>query len=241
MTVSGIGERVIKIVVVDDHALVREGILRAISKRQDLMVVGEGSCGDDVLTLVEQHRPDVLILDLRMPQYDGQDESPRFDVINALQVLQRDHPNTQVIIVSQYINHIFVQAAIQYGVRSYMLKGDNLSLNMTEAIDAVLSGKTFFSHQVNDVLFATFPTNNNDGMNLNKRQIEIINLLVRYPEMQTIELAAELNIAPSTMKGHLKKLFATFDVPNRRALVMRALELGLVDLYVDHRGRVVMD
>jgi DNA-binding NarL/FixJ family response regulator len=232
-------ERVIKIVVVDDHALVRGGILRAISKRQDLMVVGEGCCGDDVFALVKQHSPDVLILDLRMPQYNNQDDSPRFDVLNALRLLQQNHPNTQVIIVSQYINQIFVQAAVQYGVRSYLLKGDNLSLNMIEAIDVVLSGETFFSHQVNDALVAALPADNNDGARLTKRQIEIINLLVRCPEMQNIEVAAELNIAPSTLKGYFKNLFTMFDVPNRRALVMRALELGLVDLYVGDRGRVM--
>ena len=241
MAGTGDEEKVIKIVVVDDHALVRGGILRAISKRQDLMVVGEGSCGDDVFALVKQHSPDVLILDLRMPQYNNRVDSPRFDVINALRLLRQNHPNTQVIIVSQYINQSFVQAAVQYGVRSYLLKGDNLSLNMIEAIDVVLSGRTFFSHQVNDVLVSALPTDNNGGTHLTKRQIEIINLLVRYPEMQNIEVAAELSIAPSTLKGHLNKMFVMFDVPNRRALVVRALELGLVDLYVDDRGRVVMD
>ncbi len=235
-----IAEEMIPVVVVDDHALIREGVAGMIAKRTDVVVVGEGDCGDDVFDLAEKHHPKVLILDLRMPQHQDRARTERFDILSALARLQKEYPETAVIILSQHVSYTFVQAAIEHGVRSYLLKDDDLSLNIIEAIDAVLAGNTFFSREVNNVFYNGTPQTGS-GIKLNKRQLEIVNWLVRNPEKQIAELAADLCIAPSTMKGHLNKIFAIFDVPNRPALVIRALQMGIVPFHVDSQGRVVFD
>lgn len=233
-------ENKITIVVVDDHALIREGVIGMLAQREEMQVVGEGACGDDVFDLVEKHRPMVLILDLRMPQHEDRKSEERFDVLGSLERLQTEYPETAVIILSQHSNETFVKAAIKHGVRSYLLKDDNLSLDIRKAIDEILAGGVFFSRDVNILLYDIAPENQS-GIKLNDRKLEIINLLVRHPEKQIAELAAELHIAPSTMKGHLADLFETFEVPNRQALMIRVLQLGIIPFHCDVRGRIIFD
>lgn len=232
-------EEVITVVVVDDHALIREGVIGMIARDPDVVVVGEGACGEDVYDLVAQHRPHVLILDLRMPKYRDKTAEERFEILKALSWLQQEYPETAVIILSQYANQTFVQAALAHGVHSYLLKDDNLSLDIIPAINAVLAGVPFFSQEITAFLYDI--QQNNTGVKLTNRQMEIVRWLARNPQKSVVGLAADLHIAPSTLKGHLSNLFTTLDVPNRPALTVRALQLGLVPFHVDNRGRIVFD
>jgi DNA-binding NarL/FixJ family response regulator len=232
-------ENIITVVVVDDHALIREGVIGMISRRKDIVVVGKGSCGEDMFDLVAQHRPHVLILDLRMPHYRDKARSEKFEILKALSWLKAECPETAVIILSQHANQTFVQAALEHGVRGYLLKDDMLSLDIIEAIDAVLEGVPFFSQDI--IAFLYDIQRNNGGKKLTDRQMEIIRELVRNPEKPIVELAADFHIAPSTMKGHFTNLFTLLDAPNRPALMFRVLQLGLVPFHVDNRGRIEFD
>lgn len=124
-------------------------------------------------------------------------------------------------------------------MRGYLLKDDTLSLDIIEAIDAVLEGVPFFSHDIIDFLYDI--QQNNGGIKLTDRQMEIIRELVRNPEKPIVELAADFHIAPSTMKGHFTNLFTVLDAPNRPALMFRVRQLGLVPFHVDNRGRIEFD
>ena len=230
----------ISVVIVDDHALIHKAIKDMLANRDDMLVVGEGWRGEDVFRLMDKHHPDVLILDLRMPQYKDISRSERFNVIRSLARLNEEYPETAVIILSQYVNYAFAQAAINHGVRSYLLKDDQLSLNILEAIDTVLIGRTLFSREINDLLFSVTPEDMN-GAALSDRQLEIVRALVRSPEKSSQQLAADLHIAESTFKGHLNKIFAILDVPNRSTLVIRSLQARLVPFHLDDRGRIVLD
>jgi len=189
---------------------------------------------------VAEYQPDVLILDLRMPQYEDSSRDERFNVVPSLVRLNEEYPETAVIILSQYVNQTFAQAAVEHGVRSYLLKDDQLSLNIPEAIDAVLAGRTLFSREINDFLFGEIPHGLN-GAQLNERQLEIVRALVRSPEKSNQQLAAELHIAESTLKGHLNNIFSTLNIPNRSTLVIRSLQARLVPFHLDNQGRIVLD
>jgi DNA-binding NarL/FixJ family response regulator len=230
----------VSVVIVDDHALIHKAVTDMLANREDMVVVGEGWCGEHVFQLVEEHHPDVLILDLRMPQYRGGFREERFNVVPSLAKLNKEYPDTAVIILSQHVNYTFAQAAVEHGVRSYLLKGDQLSLNIPEAIDAVLAGRTLFSREINDFLFGNMPDGIN-GHQLNGRQLEIVQALVRSPEKSNQQLAEELHIAESTLKGHLNKIFSVLDVPNRSTLVIRSLQARLVPFHVDDRGGIVLE
>ena len=223
----------IKIVIVDDHALIHMALKNVLISRDDMVVVGEGWCGADVFQLVAEHQPDILLLDLRMPQYADEFRDERFNVIPALEKLNLEYPQTAVIILSQHVNHAFAQAAVDHGVHSY-------SLNIPEAIDTVLAGRTLFSREINDLLFRHSP-NGAAKFKLKKRQLEIVQALVRSPEKSSAELANELHIAESTLKGHFRNIFALMGVPNRSTLVIRSLQAGIVPFHTDDSGRIILD
>mgnify|MGYP002713015007 CR=1 FL=1 len=229
----------IRIVIVDDHALIHTAVKDVLTCRDDLIVVGEGWCGEHVFELVAEHRPDVLILDLRMPQYKDASRTERFSVVASLTQLNEEYPETAVIILSQHVNHAFAQAAVTHGVRSYLLKDDKLSLSIPEAIDSVLAGQTLFSREITNLLFGNVPESMN--VSLKERQLEIIRTFVRSPEKSNQQLAAELHIAESTFKWHMQRIFTALEIPNRSTLIMRSLQARLVPFHVDDNGRIVLE
>lgn len=230
----------IRVVIADDHALIHKAVKDVLANRDDIVIVGEGWYGEQVFQLAAEHQPDVLILDLRMPQYGDNSRDERFNVVSSLVRLNEEYPETAVIILSQYANQTFAQAAVEYGVRSYLLKDDQLSLNIPEAIDAVLAGRTLFSREINDLLFGEMRQGLN-GAQLSERQLEIVRAVVRSPEKSNQQLAAELHIAESTFKGHLNKIFTILGVPNRSTLVIHSLQARLVPFHLDNQGRIVLD
>lgn len=230
----------ITIVAVDDHGLIREAIKGMIATRDDMVLVGEGGAGEHVFSLVEEHQPDVLILDLRMPQSASNGNTRRFAVIDTLAWLHEQFDQTAVIILSQYATLSFVHAAIENDVRSYLLKNDDLSLNLLNAIDAVHKGGTLFSREINNMLFGQTQANGR-AVNLTERQIDVIQSLAKWPEKSYTQLAAELHISASTFKGHLSKAFKELDVPTATACVIKAMQLGIIPFHLDDRGCVVFD
>jgi DNA-binding NarL/FixJ family response regulator len=230
----------ITIVTIDDHALIREAIKGMIATREDMLLVGEGWAGEQLFALVEEHQPDVLILDLNMPQSANKENNKRFAAIEALVRLHEEFKETAVIILSQHATLPFVQAAIENDVRSYLLKNDDLSLNLLDAIEAVHKGGTLFSREINNMLFGQTQANG-QTFNLTERQIEVIQSLAKWPGKSYTQLAAELHISTSTFKGHLNKVFKELDVPTATACVIKAMQLGLIPFHLDDRGLVVFD
>ncbi len=227
----------IALITIDDHPLIREAIRSLLASRNDMELVGEGWAGEHLLTLVEQYQPDVVILDLGMPQFaDGQHQD-RFAVMPALATLNERFPQTAVIILSQYAMKSVIQEAIEVGVKGYLLKSDNLSLNLTGAIEAVYRGGVYFSQEISQLLFQ--PATAVVGHNLlTQRQTEIILAIAHTPNASYTQIANDLYISESTLKGHLHKAFKALDVTNITACLIHCMQRGLIPFVINEKGQI---
>lgn len=217
----------IRVVSVDDHYLIHEAIRSLLADQETIELVGVGSAGDQIFSLVEKYDPDVLILDLIMPRLVGGDpEVEAFMPGPTLIQLREEYPETAVIILSQYLNRRIVQSAIQHGVRGYLLKSDNLSLNLPDAIKEVNRGGVFFSVAVSRELFNPPPAPPEDL--LTPRQREIILAIAKTPDAPYSEIADRLSISPRTLKGHLDSAYKALEVGNITACIIRCMQLGLI-------------
>jgi DNA-binding NarL/FixJ family response regulator len=224
----------IDVVLVDDHPLIHEAVKSLLAERTDISLVGQGFAGQELFPLLAEHEPDVLVLDLTMPQH--QDDSPaRFAYMQALAQLSAEHPSTATIILSQYLQSGIVQSAAEFGVRGYLLKSDNLSLNLPEAILAASRGGVFFSEAVSRELFGTGrkPTANL----LSERQREVILAIAKKPDDSYATTASLLGIGENTLKGHLRVAFSQLDVTNITSCIIRCMQLNLIPFTVNPDGQ----
>lgn len=219
---------VITIVAVDDHPLIRQAIRSLVDEREDMSLVGEGSTGEDVLALVEQHKPDVLLLDLSMPQSTRQ-EGQRFQALPIISGLVKQSPETAIIILTQHYVPVLIKGALNRGVKGYLLKSDDLSLNLPSAIESVKKGGVYFSETIAQKLFGDDNDKNEIVKNLTQRQIEVLNAIYSDADAPYAEHARNLNITESTFKSHLTKAFIALGVTNATAAMIRCRELGIVN------------
>jgi len=223
----------IRVVVVDDHPLIHEAVRSLLSKHEDMELVAEGTAGEHAISLVAEHQPDILILDLSMPQYANDSETQRFSAPSTLIALQKSHPETAVIILSQYLRPAILQYMIKYAVRGYILKGDNFSLTIPKALREVSQGNSYFSPKVTRALVSQAHQPNDI---LTQRQKEIVLTIAQNPGTTYAVLASTLYIAESTFKGHLQQVFKTLEVGNITACIMRCIDMGLITCDLTDKG-----
>jgi DNA-binding NarL/FixJ family response regulator len=216
----------ISVVVVDDHPLMHEAVRSMISKRPDLELVGEGTCGDDAFTLVETHKPNILIIDLSMPQSSSKGESSaRFQLLPAVSRLAKENPDTSVIVLTQHFVPVLVTGGIERGVRGYILKSDSLSLNLAEAIDTIMKGGVYLSETISGHLLRK---QKGQPAELTERRLEALALIAATPGLPYSKHASDLKISESTFRNHLTKVYRALGVNNVTAAVIRAKEVGLI-------------
>jgi DNA-binding NarL/FixJ family response regulator len=223
----------ITVVAVDDHPLIHEAIRSLLDRHEEIELVASGTAGEHVLSLVRQYRPDVLLLDLSMPQHVGPEETPRFSAPATLSQLQALYPETAVIILSQYLRPTLVKEIMQHNVRGYILKSDNFSLSIPRAILSVKKGEVYFSPQFNQTLPSRVKRYEDP---LTPRQKEIILAIARSPGMPYAELASMLFISESTFKGHLTHAFKALEVNNITACIMHCISQELIPYEITSQG-----
>jgi len=227
----------INVVTIDDHHLIREAIRGMLNEAEHINVVGEGWVGDHLFELIDKYHPDVVLLDLMMPQVENGDSNEKFAPIQALKKLREEYPESAVILLSNYSSYTVIEGAIANGVRGYLLKSDQLSLNMADAIDAVHHGGVYFSQEISQQLFNPNGSKSN-GIRLTDRQLEIVQAIAQNLDATHKQVAQSLHITESTLKGHLNNIFKILDVTNVTACIIRCMELGLLPFVVDERGRI---
>ena len=212
----------IRILVADDHPVVRDGLVAILSTQQDLQVVAEAGSGEEVLTRVDQTRPDVILLDLEMPEMDG---------VATLRRLREEDPEARVIIFTAFDSDERILAAVQAGAQGYLLKGAPRE-EVFNAIRVVYEGGSLLQPVVASKLLKQMSQNQTPAAGqlepLTPREQEVLQLLAQG--LQNKEIAAELVISERTVKFHVSSILGKLGAGNRTEAVAVAVQHGLVEM-----------
>ena len=214
----------IRVVVAEDHHMVRAGILALLEKAGDIHILGEASNGQEAVEMTQALRPDVLIMDIMMPRLNG---------IQAAENIREMKLNTNILLLSMYADEGFVYQALQCGVKGSVLKS-SISDELIWALRAVASGKTYLSSPISEIIVesVTHPhpigPNNNPLSNLSPREKEVLQLIAE--EHTSLEIAKMLFISEKTVEKHRARLMEKLNVRNLAGLVRLAVKYHLVDL-----------
>lgn len=213
----------IQVLIADDHLLVRQGIRAFLEQEEEIQIVGEAGDGEEALVLVKKLNPDILLLDIAMPQLSG------LLVIRHIQDLDL---KTKVIMVSMYAENALVLQVIQNGAKGYILKSSAME-ELIQAIKLVHNGKVYFSPEIMEILVARIARPNEIGNGditdlLTGREIEILHLI---SEGETnAGIAAKMHIGVKTVEKHRSNIMAKLNIHSTAGLVKYAIKHGLAFL-----------
>jgi len=203
----------IRIVVADDHPIVRQGIVANLKEQRDIKVVAEGSDGDEALALINRHMPDIVLLDLRMPRMDG------LAVVAEVTAL---HLQTKVIVMTTFESQEDIQRAVRAGARAYLLK-DCTQQTLLEAIRRVYLGEVFLLPQIAQKLVDRM-----QKPQISPRELEVLKSVASGKSNK--EIGVQLFIGEGTVKTHVASLLEKLGVTGRTSAVREAVRLGLVQM-----------
>jgi len=203
----------IKIMVIDDQAVVRQGFVALINTVSDMAVVAEGTNGRQAIDLYRLHRPDVTLMDLRMPELGG---------VEAIAAIRKEFPDARLIVLTTYDGDEDIYRSLQAGAQGYLLK-DMFFEELEEAIRKVHGGSRRIPTQVAERLAERMGTSDLTG-----RETEVLEQIVAGHSNKTI--AARLNISEATVKSHINSILSKLGVSDRTQAATTALQRGLVHL-----------
>ncbi|WP_328995653.1 response regulator transcription factor [Kribbella sp. NBC_01245] len=206
----------VRVVVVDDHPVVRSGLIGMLGVTDDIEVVGEAGDGEEALAVVENTRPDVVLMDLRMPRRDG---------VSATGAIVTGYPATKVLVLTTYDTDADILHAVEAGATGYLLK-DTPHAELLDGIRAAARGETVLAPPVAAKLMSRMRTPVSTAAAPSPRELEVLAAVARG--LSNAEIGRELFIGEATVKTHLQRLFAKLDVDDRTRAVTTAIERGLL-------------
>jgi DNA-binding NarL/FixJ family response regulator len=213
----------IRVLIAEDHLMVRAGLRALLEKTGDIHVVGEASNGQEAVDMAQEHKPDVLIMDIMMPRMNG---------IQAAENIRNLKLPTNILILSMYADAGFVHQALQCGVKGYVLKS-SVSDELLWAVRAVANGQTYLSSPISEIVVESALNPHIGGQdtdpisNLSPREKEILQLIAE--EHTSNEIAGLLFISEKTVEKHRARLMEKLSVRNLAGLVRMAVKYRLVD------------
>ena len=210
----------IKILIVDDHVVVREGLSAMLSREPNIEVVGEAENGAQAIDKADKLKPDIVLMDLRMPEVDG---------VEAMQRIKQQHPEINFIVLTTYDNDEYIFKGIEAGARAYILK-DSPREELFRAINAVYKGESLIEPAIAGRVLDKLVELSHQGSatDLSRREIEVLELIARGTGNKLI--ADRLNISASTVKTHIQSIFQKLEVNDRTEAVTKALSKGIIRL-----------
>jgi len=211
----------IRVLITDDHFVVREGLHLILETAEDIEVVGEAIDGADCLRLVPELKPDLILMDLQMPRMDG---------ITAIEHLRKDHPDIAIVILTTYNEDDLMIRALQAGARGYLLK-DSSRENLLDTIHAAAKGETLLKADIVSRMLTLQSAPKPDSTSqtdspLTEREHEVLQSIARGERNK--EIAYNLGITERTVKAHLQSIYQKFDVDSRAAAVAVGAQKGLL-------------
>jgi NarL family two-component system response regulator LiaR len=206
----------IRVMLVDDHTMVRRGLATFLMVYDDLVLAGEASSGEAALELCSQVSPDVILMDLMMPDMDG---------ATATRLIRERFPKVQVVVLTSFKEEQMVQHALQSGAIGYLLK-DVSADELARAIRAAHSGRATLSPEAAEALVHAAHQPPAPGHDLTERERAVLALMVEG--LSNTQIAARLVVSPSTIKTHVSNILSKLGVASRSEAVALALRCGLV-------------
>lgn len=209
----------IKIMLVDDHMVVRRGLSHVIRTFRGMEIVAEAESGEEALLLCRKHRPDIVLMDVKMDGMDG---------IATTEAISKFYPDTRIIALSTFVDKGLVKSMIDAGARGYLLKNASVK-ELSGAIRVVYAGKSVFASEAEQALdTASMATGSGSTqVTLTERQKEVLTLMVAG--LSNNEIASELTISLSTARYHVSEILAKLGVSNRTEATAFALKHDLID------------
>jgi DNA-binding NarL/FixJ family response regulator len=204
---------VIRILSVDDHPVVREGIAALIGRQSDMELVAEACNGREAVEQFRTHRPDVTLMDLQMPEMSG---------IDALSAIRGEFPEARIIVLTSYVGDVQISRALRSGARGYLLK-DMLRKELLEAIRAVHAGHKRLSSEA-----AAGIAEHATGDALTPRETDVLRLIAAGNANK--QIATQLGLTEETVKHHVKNILSKLGANDRTHAVTTALKRGIIDL-----------
>jgi DNA-binding NarL/FixJ family response regulator len=210
--------RPLRVAIADDHRLMLDGIRRALETAPDIRVVGEAMSGEEMIALVPRVRPDVVIMDLRMPNGDG---------LTTLARLKKDHPDLKVIILSMFDDPEHIERALQQGAAGYVVKSIN-PLDLPSTVRQVVEGTVYHPRGRGvDGAMGGVPQTAAQASGLTERELSILKLVAEG--LSNLEIANRLFVTEQTVKFHLSNIYRKLGVANRTEATRYAYRNGLTD------------
>ncbi|MFL7891962.1 MAG: response regulator [Anaerolineales bacterium] len=206
----------IRLLIVDDHPVVRDGLRGMLENQPDFEIAGDASEGSEAVQLVESLHPDIVLMDLRMPVMDG---------VTALREIKIQNPQVQVLVLTTYDSDADILPAIEAGAAGYLLK-DSSREELFSAIRAAARGETVLAPAVAARLVNRMRTPGEEQ--LSSRELEVLQLVAEGESNS--EIASHLHISQATVKSHLVHIFDKLGVSDRTAAVTVALRRGILRL-----------
>ena len=214
----------IKVVIADDHALLREGLAKILSLESNFLIVGEANCGDEAIALTRTLKPDVVLMDINMPGLNG---------IEATKIIKEEMPQVEIIALTIHEDEEYIFELVRAGVSGYILK-DIQPEQLIKAIKDVAEGKTAIQPNITAKLLGEFnrlsdrKTNMFSCDQLTARELEVIKLIAQG--MPNKEIASTLYISEKTVKNHITNIFRKLNVEDRTQAALFAVKNKIVEL-----------
>ncbi len=211
----------IRIILADDHEILRHGLSKSFEQENDIKVIGQASDGHTAVDMVRELSPDVVVMDIGMPDLNG---------IEAARKITKSHPKVKVIGLSMHSSDKYVREMFKAGASGYLLKNCPFE-ELTEAIRTVAGGKTYISSSVGDMIvkeYASKPDKEKSVFSmLSQREREVLQLLAEGKT--TKQIAKKLHISPKTVEAHRLRIMERLDIDNVAQLTKYAIQEGLTE------------
>jgi two-component system nitrate/nitrite response regulator NarL len=211
----------IRIMLVDDHPVVRKGLALCLAQHPNLQIVGEAADGQEALSKAKQMAPDIIVMDIDMPHMDG---------LAVTEVLRKELPNVKVLIMSMHRHTEYVLRILQSGARGYVLK-DATPEELVKAIETVNTGEPFFSRDVARLALNQFVRGGNggNGTNLTNREREVLTQIAEG--LSNKEIASRLGVGVRTVETHRERIMRKLNIHSVAGLTKYAISKGFITLH----------
>ena len=207
----------IKVLIADDHEILRYGISTFLNSAENINVVGEASSGDECIELFKQKDPDVCVLDISMPGKNG---------IETTKAIREIDPNVKVLILSMHIDKGILDQVLEAGINGYLLK-DTEKTELLHGIESIAKGQQVFSDPIQKLITKSYLNGGRTPHDsITSRELEVLQLIVEGYSSKLI--ADKLNISPRTVDTHRGNIMQKLNIPNAAGLVRYAMENDLV-------------